>query len=222
MLLATPTPDRVVEVRFLSLDAAALEAAVTDSRGARVTIPIHAHALTPGMRVRCRAGRLALFGSPAPTDGGAASSPTASAPVPTQGGAFLGLVQDHGRRLTLLPDGDPRTQRGAMRFLNLCGEPLGLDFPGARRVLQAGEDVVLTPAVGARLHGHGRFYLVEGDRWRPAGNLRWLQLDDTRTLWLVLPVPDAAGTVRVRGIEERLAMAAPSSGRGNKGLRARE
>ena len=206
LLAATPaTP--VVEVRALSFDEPRIALAVEDEAGKPAPITVHSHALTHGLKVRCPEGRLTFFREGKDAEGKPSLVPAVSAAVPPAGGTFVAIIHGRGERLamSLVPDTGNRIGGGTLRFFNLCNRPLGLDFPGAREVLPAGRDFLLRPAVKADEYGQGRFLLAEGEEWKVAGGLRWLQLEDVRSLWFVMPDPSQPGIVVFRGIEERIA-----------------
>lgn len=217
LLAATPTTP-VVEVRALSFDEPRIALAVEDDAGKPQPFVLHSHALTHGVKVRCPEARLTLFREGKDAEGKPTLLPAVSAAVPPEGGTFLAVVHGRGERLamTLIPDTGNRTGGGTLRFFNLCDRPLGLNFPGAREVLPPGRDFLLRPAVKAEDYGQGQFLLADGEEWKVAGGLRWLHLEDVRTLWFVMPDPSTPGTVAFRGIEERIApepiVAPPANG----------
>lgn len=206
LLAATPAAP-VVEVRALSFDEPRIALAVEGADGKPQPLALHSHALTHGLKLRCPEGRLTLFREGKDAEGKPALVPAVSAPVPPEGGTFLAVVHGRGERLamSLIPDSGNRTGGGTLRFFNLCNRPLGLNFPGAREILGPGRDFLLRPAVKAEDYGQGQFLLAEGEEWKVAGGLRWLQLEDVRTLWFVMPDPSQPGIVVFRGIEERIA-----------------
>lgn len=206
LLAATPaTP--VVEVRALSFDEPRIVLSVADDAGKPLALEIHSHALTAGIKLRCPEARLTFFREGKDAEGKPTLLPAASAAVPAEGGTFVAVIHGRGDRLSLslIPDTGNRTGGGTLRFFNLCNRPLGLNFPGAREVLPAGRDYLLRPAVKAEDYGQGQFLLADGEEWKVAGGLRWLQLEDVRTLWFVMPDPSTPGLVVFRGIEERIA-----------------
>lgn len=224
LLAATPAAP-VVEVRALSFDEPRIALAVADDAGKPQPLVLHSHALTHGLRLRCPEGRLTLFREGKDAEGKPALIPAVAAAVPPAGGTFLAVVHGRGEQLamSLIPDTGNRTGGGTLRFFNLCNRPLGLNFPGAREVLPAGRDFLLRPAVKAEDYGQGQFLLADGEEWKVAGGLRWLQLEDVRTLWFVMPDPSQPGLVVFRGIEERIAsepvVAPPSNGAATAGRR---
>ncbi len=205
-IAATTAPAPVAEVRLLSFDSPRLEVSVEDREGKVTPLVVYSHALTHGVSVRCAESRLTLFREDKDPEGKAIRVTLASAPVPPEGGTFLGIVQGTGPTLSLalIPDTGNRVGGGSMRFFNLCNKPLGLNFPGLRQVLAPGKDLVLKPDVQPNDYGQGQFLLVDGEEWKVAGGIRWLHLDDIRTFWFVLLDPGMPGVVRVRGIEERI------------------
>lgn len=191
----------------MTFDEPRLALVIEDAAGKPQPVLLYSHILTPELRVRCNENRLTLLREGADAEGKPTYVPVVSAPVPPEGGTFLAIVHGRGDQLglSLVPDAGNRTGGGSMRFFNLCQAPLGLNFPGLRQVIPPGRDyLLLKPDVKPEDYGQGQFLLAEGDEWKVAGGLRWLHLDDIRTLWFVMPDPATKGLVRVRGIEERI------------------
>jgi len=217
LLAATPAAP-VVEVRALSFDEPRIALAVADDAGKPQPLVLHSHALTHGLKLRCPEGRLTLFREGKDAEGKPALIPAVAAAVPPAGGRALqeadALREEGFEEIVFTAVG--KKGGGTLRFFNLCNRQLGLNFPGAREVLPAGRDFLLRPAVKAEEYGQGQFLLADGEEWKVAGGLRWLQLEDVRTLWFVMPDPSQPGLVVFRGIEERIApepvVAPPSNG----------
>ena len=56
-----------------------------------------------------------------------------------------------------------------------------------------------------RATGKANFFTSNlGGGWRSAGGIRWLQLNDIRTLWFITPDPHNPNLVAVRSIEEKV------------------
>lgn len=226
--LAAPAPH--AEFRAISFDEPSVEVFLLDPPASRQGkpgqrteargLPLHSHALTHAVRVRCPENRLTFHRRTRDADGRETYRPLASAPVPAEGGTFLAILHgtagNHG--LSLVPDTGPEGAGGTLRFLNLCPAPVAMSFPGLREVIAPAKQVLLRPLVKAEDYGQGQFFLPDGEEWRPAGGLRWLQLEDIRTLWFILPAPGQPGIVTLRGIEERIPPPVKGSG-GAKGTR---
>lgn len=219
-LAATAAPTPQVEFRAMSFDEPNVEVFLVEESAAKAgketkdgdkgeprVLTLYSHALTHAVKVRCPGSRLTFHRKATDAEGKVAYLPLASAAVPPEGGTFLAILHgaagNHG--LSLVPDTGTAGTGGTLRFFNLCPSPVALDFPGLREVIAPGKQALLRPAIKAEDYGQGRFLLPSGEEWRPAGGLRWLQLDDIRTLWFILPAPGEPGIVTVRGIEERIA-----------------
>ena len=212
ILAATTAPTPQVEFRAMSFDEPSVEVFVVDapaSKGAEPearSLALHSHALTHPVKARCPENRLTLHRKVTDAEGKSSYVPLASAPVPPEGGTFLAILHGSAGQygLSLVPDTGTDGAGGTLRFFNLCPTPVAMSFPGLRQVIAPSKQVLLRPPVKAEDYGQGQFFLAEGDEWRVAGGLRWLQLEDIRTLWFILPAPGQPGIVTLRGIEERI------------------
>jgi len=221
ILAATTAPTPQVEFRAMSFDEPSVEVFLVESPAPREgkdakpearSLPLHSHALTHAVRTRCPDSRLTFHRKVTDAEGKVAYLPLASAAVPAEGGTFLAILHgssgNHG--LSLVPDTGTEGAGGTLRFFNLCPTPVALSFPGLRQVIAPSKQALLRPPVKEEDYGQGQFFLPDGEEWRVAGGLRWLQLGDIRTLWFILPAPGQPGIVTLRGIEERIAPPAPA------------
>lgn len=212
ILAATTAPTPQVEFRAMSFDEPSVEVFLVDAPASKEAKPeargltLYSHALTHAVRQRCPENRLVLHRKVTDAEGKPAYLPLASAPVPPEGGTFLAILHGTGTSvgLSLVPDTGTEGAGGTLRFFNLCPTPVALSFPGMQQVVAPSKQAVLRPAVKAEDYGQGQFFLPDGQEWRAAGGLRWLQLEDIRTLWFILPAPGQPGIVTLRGIEERI------------------
>jgi hypothetical protein len=228
ILAATASPTPQVEFRAMSFDEPSMEVYLLESPASKEAkeskpearaLALYSHALTHAVRTRCPESRLTFHRKVTDAEGKVAYLPLASAAVPPEGGTFLAILHgsagNHG--LSLVPDTGTEGAGGTLRFFNLCPTPLALSFPGLREVIAPSKQALLRPPVKSEDYGQGQFFLPDGDEWRVAGGLRWLQLDDIRTLWFILPAPGQPGIVTLRGIEERIEPAVLLSPPGNPG-----
>lgn len=229
VLAATAAPTPQVEFRAMSFDEPSVEVFLVDAPPSRDAKPeaktearglsLYSHALTHAVRARCPESRLTFHRRTRDAEGKESYQPLASAPVPPEGGTFLAIL--HGSAgnygLSLVPDTGTEGAGGTLRFFNLCPTPVAMSFPGLRQVIPPTQQVLLRPPVRAEDYGQGQFFLPDGEEWRAAGGLRWLQLEDIRTLWFILPAPGQPGIVTLRGIEERIAPPAPAAPPANGG-----
>ena len=215
---ATPAPP-VPEVaapeiafRCLSFDDAQIEVAVKDQKDKPVIFQAHSHAFSHEIKVRCKEQTLVIYqAKPAATDLQKATEntgmiPLASAHVPEGTSRFIAVLYRNQSRiaLSLIPDPEDPAAAGSMRFFNLCQQQVGIEFPGKSQVLEPGKETVFHPQIAHEAYGQGRLFCLDEGRWRPAGGMRWLQLNDIRSIWFILPTPGQLGTVTLRGIEERI------------------
>lgn len=216
ILAATAAPTPQVEFRAMSFDEPSVEIFLVEAADAKEgkeakpeakALALYSHALTHAVKVRCPDSRLTFHRKVTDAEGKVTYVPLASAAVPAEGGTFLailhGLAGNHG--LSLVPDAGTEGAGGTLRFFNLCPTPVAMSFPGLRQVIAPSKQVLLRPPVKEEEYGQGQFFLPDGEEWRAAGGLRWLQLEDIRTLWFILPAPGQPGIVTLRGIEERIA-----------------
>lgn len=233
ILAATSAPTPQVEFRAMSFDEPSVEVFLVDAPAPREGRPepktesksearglsLYSHALTHAVRARCPESRLTFHRRTRDAEGRETYQPLASAPVPAEGGTFLAIL--HGSSgnygLSLVPDTGTEGAGGTLRFFNLCPTPVAMSFPGMRQVIAPTKQVLLRPPVKAEDYGQGQFFLPDGEEWRAAGGLRWLQLEDIRTLWFILPAPGQPGIVTLRGIEERIVPPAPAGPPANGG-----
>ena len=216
ILAATAGPSPRVEFRAMSFDEPRVEVFLIDSSPEKSTKPetkvegkslvLYTHALTHPVEARCPEGRLTLHRQVTDAEGKTSFIPLASAPVPPEGGTFLAILHGSAGQygLSLVPDPGTEGAGGTLRFFNLCPTPVAMNFPGMRQVIAPAKQVMLRPNIKAEDYGQGQFLLADGEEWKVAGGLRWLQLEDIRTLWFILPAPGQPGIVTLRGIEERI------------------
>lgn len=213
ILAATSAPTPQVEFRAMSFDEPSVEVFLVDAPASKEAKPearplsLYSHALTHAVKARCPESRLTFHRKATDAEGKVSYLPVASAPVPPEGGTFLAILHGSAGQygLSLVPDTGTEGAGGTLRFFNLCPTPVAMSFPGLRQVIAPSKQVLLRPPVKAEDYGQGQFFLPDGEEWRVAGGLRWLQLEDIRTLWFILPAPGQPGIVTLRGIEERIA-----------------
>jgi hypothetical protein len=82
---------------------------------------------------------------------------------------------------------------------------LAINFPGLKTVLNPGADILYQPEVKGKDYGQGQFLLCDASgAWNPAGGMRWIQLDNARTLWFIVPHYNDPNLVMTRGISEQV------------------
>lgn len=218
-----PPPAPEVAFRCLSFDDAQIEVAVMDHKNKPVIFQAHSHAFSHEIKARCEEQTLVIYKADPEVSGLEKTKedrewiPLASARVPEGTSRFIAVLhRNQGRiALSLIPDPDNPAAAGSMRFFNLCQQQVGIEFPGKRQVLEPGKETLFRPQIAHEAYGQGRLFCLDEGQWRLAGGMRWLQLDDIRSIWFILPTPGQLGTVTLRGIEERIPVgAAPNAGLG--------
>jgi hypothetical protein len=203
-----PDPEAIpVSVKLMSFDDPQREVAVLNAAGKPVVIQLYSHSLTAAITSQVKAGKFSVFGKPADQDPKSPYPVLASAALPPGENKLIAIVSGAGAatRISLVPDKTTDDAAGTIRFFNLCPQPVGLSMPGERRVIPSGKDITLKPKVKPSEYGQAQFFLPnEDDGWQVAGGLRWLQLQDIRSILFLLPAPGDTGMIVVRGVEERI------------------
>lgn len=214
-----PDPEAVpVTVKWMSFDEPQRETVILDAAGKPETVQLYSHSLSPPITCQARGGMLSVYHKPTSPDPKSPVVVEATAALPPGEIKLIALLAGSGKatRLHLIPDRSGASAAGTLRFFNLCPEPLGLSLPGDRQVIPSGRELVVHPKVKPSDYGQAQFFLPNEDSvWEVAGGLRWLQLNDIRSLLFLLPAPGEPGMIVIRGIEERIIdenQAAPSRG----------
>jgi hypothetical protein len=208
---ATP-PSEVqhVTLRCLSFDELSVKIAVMNDKNQPTVVEVHNQSFTHELRVPCKDQTLIFYQSQPPSENSPTKEPTwvplVSAIIPPEGGRFIAILQRTGEqmKLSLVADPEDAEAGGSMRFFNLCQQQVGLSFPGTKQVLDSGKEIIIRPKIAHEEYGQGQFFCLDDGNWRLAGGTRWLQLNDIRTIWFILPTPGQAKTVVLRGIEEKI------------------
>lgn len=217
---AQPDPSAVTEisVRCLSFTEASMELAFMDRKDKPVVFEARNQSLSHELRVPCKEQKFVVYHrtvvEKSPAEAAAKNgepetvwTPLATATLPASGTRFIAILHREGNRdqISLIADPEDENAGGSMRFFNLCQHQIGLNFPGGNYVLDSGKDTVIRPKIAHEDYGQGQIFSPMDGTWRLSGGMRWLQLNDIRTIWFVLPTPGAEGTVMLRGIEEKIA-----------------
>lgn len=204
-----PDPEAIpVTVKLMSFDDPQREVAVLNAAGKPVPIQLYSHSLTVAINSQAKAGKFSVFGKPADQDPKAPLLVLAAADLPPGEDKLIAIVSGVGAstRLSLIPDKTTENAAGTIRFFNLCPHPVGLSMPGERQVIPPGKEITLRPKVKHSEYGQAQFFLPKEDEgWQVAGGLRWLQLEDIRSILFLLPAPGDTGMIVIRGVEERIA-----------------
>ena len=163
--------------------------------------------LTEEKSIHYADGRLTFYKATTNVDGTTTLSTFVDAVVPTPDSSYIAIISGSADKptLQLVPDSPEKMAAGSMRFFNVCKVRLGMNFPGLKKVLSPGEDLLYQPPVKSSDYGQGQFLLCdEKGEWNPAGGMRWIQLADSRTLWFIVPHYNDPCLVMTRGISERV------------------
>lgn len=210
VILAAALPDSEaipVTVKLMSFDDPHREVAVLNAAGKPVPIQLYSHSLTAAISSQAKSGKFSVFGKPIDQDPKPPLPVLASAELPAGERKLIGIVSGAGAatRLNLVPDQGGVNAAGTIRIFNLCPQPVGLTMPGDRQIIPSGKEITLRPKVKPYEYGQAQFFLPNSEYgWLVAGGLRWLQLQDIRSILFLLPAPGDAGMIVVRGIEERI------------------
>lgn len=203
-----PTPEATpVSVKLMSFDAPQREVIVVDEAGKPAAVKLYSHSLTSPISSQAKAGKFSVFSAPESPDPKAPPVALATADIPPGETKLIAIVSGMGdaTRLNLIPDHSGVAAAGTLRFFNLCPKPVGLSLPGEHQVIPAGKDLVIHPKVKASEYGQAQLFLPQEDAgWQVAGGMRWLQLEDIRSILFLLPAPGEPGMIVIRGIEERI------------------
>jgi len=213
-LAVTPSGEAPAEVHFraLAFDTPRLQLALMVHKKP-VSLEVYGQALTPEITAELnKDGTLEILkpASPDPT-GKPTYQPYTTVTVPPGNGKFLFIIsgnQEQGK-VTVINDNDVNGAGGTFRFFNLSGHAVNLAFPGFNQVLTANNNLTFKPTTKNGEYGQAQVLVTVDGTWKPAKNLRWLQLDDTRIIYFVLADPTDPQRVQLRGIEERILPAAP-------------
>jgi hypothetical protein len=210
LMLGAVAPDpgaAQVTLKLMSFDEPQMEVTMMNAEGRPAPVTLFSHALTEPLDSRCHERRLTVYQKAKTEDPKEPLVPLASSPLPASGARFIAIISGSGSstRLNLIPDNGGAAAAGTIRFFNLCPKPVGLSMPGTRRVLPSGQELTLHPEVKAEQYGQAQFFLPnEGGDWQVAGGLRWLQMEDIRSILFLMPAPGEEGLIKVRGVEERI------------------
>lgn len=213
--LLSNTTVQELKLKALSLNHPELELGVRDAKGKIETFKVYSHTLSAAKSVFTRAGKITLLAvdKNSPEKNNWKTYATASIP-PDLSSIILILSGDEARpQITVVADPLEKTHGGSLRFFNTCPYPVGINLPGFKKILASGTETFCQPDLRPESYGQGQFFTSNlGGGWRPAGGIRWLHLNDIRTLWFIAPDPHNSNLVTLRGVEElvKSTLAAPN------------
>ena len=203
-------------IELVIVDPKKVEASASASKGngkdkkdspAGEPLKVYGVSLTQEKKTHYADGRLTFYKAITNPDGTTTLSTFVDAIGPTPDSSYIAIISGTTDKptLQLVPDSPEKMAAGSMRFFNVCKTRLGLNFPGLKKVLTPGEDMLYQPPIKGADYGQGQFLLCnEKGEWNPAGGMRWIQLDDSRTLWFIVPHFNDSNLVMTRGISERV------------------
>ena len=163
--------------------------------------------LTEEKKIHYADGRLTFYKATTNPDGTTTLTPFVDAIVPTPDSSYIAIISGSSDKptLQLVPDSPEKMAAGSMRFFNVCNVRLGVKFPGLEKVLSPGEDILYQPKLKDGDYAQGQFLLCdENSEWKPASSLRWMQSNDTRSLWFIIPHLSKNNLVLIKEISERV------------------
>jgi hypothetical protein len=163
--------------------------------------------LTEEKKLRYADGRLTFYKATTNPEGVTTLSPFVDAVVPAPDSSYIAIISGSADKptLQLVPDSPEKMAAGSMRFFNVCKARLAVNFPGLKKVLSPGEDILYQPKLKDGDYAQGQFLLCdENSEWKPASSLRWMQSNDTRSLWFIIPHLSKNNLVLVKEISERV------------------
>jgi len=203
-------------IELVILDPKKVEASASASKGnvkdkkdspAGEPLKVYNLSLTEEKKTHYADGRLTFYKTITNPDGTTTLSTFVDAIVPTPDSSYIAIISGSADKptLQLVPDSPEKMAAGSMRFFNVCKARLGMDFPGLRKVLSPGEDILYQPELKDGDYAQGQFLLSdENSEWKPASSLRWMQSNDTRSLWFIIPHLSKKNLVLVKEISERV------------------
>ncbi|MEI7603104.1 MAG: hypothetical protein WCJ77_05560, partial [Opitutae bacterium] len=141
-------------------------------------LKVYGVSLTEEKKTHYADGRLTFYKANTDPDGVTTLTPFVDAIVPVPNSSYIAIISGSADKptLQLVPDSPEKMAAGSMRFFNVCNARLGMDFPGLRKVLSPGEDILYQPKLKDGDYAQGQFLLWdENSEWKPASSLRWMQ-----------------------------------------------
>ena len=211
-ILAVASPvEELPEIKFraLSFNEPVIELAIVDAKKAEAyasaskgsgkdkknsppfePLRVYNVSLTEEKKTHYADGKLTFYKANTDPEGVTTLTPFVEAIVPSPDTPYIAIISGPSDKpkLQLVPDSPEKMAAGSMRFFNVCKARLGLNFPGLKKVLQPGEDILYQPVIKDGDYAQGQFLLCdENSEWKPASSLRWMQSNDTRSLWFIIP-----------------------------------
>lgn len=213
--LASNDSNKEIKFKALSLTQPEMELGIKDARGKIDIIKVYGHTLSSEKTVISKDRKIVLWAAEKNSAGKTNWSTYAMADAPLELNSLILIISGGASRgkITVVSDPPEQSKGGSLRFFNTCPYSVGINLLGSKKILASGTEAFFKPNLNNDTYGQGQFFTSYlGGGWRPAGGIRWLQLNDVRTLWFIAPDPNNSNLVTVRGIEESTqnSVAAPS------------
>jgi hypothetical protein len=205
--LATNTSAKEIKFKALCLNQAELELGIRDAKGKIETIKVYAHTLSSEKTVLSHEGKISLLSAEKSLSGKVNWNPFVATEVPAALSSIILIISgdETTPKATIVSDPPERAQGGSLRFLNTCPYAVGINLPGLKKILASGTETFCRPSLDHETYVQSQFFTSNlGGGWRAAGGVRWLHLNDIRTLWFITPDPQNPNLVTVHGIEEKV------------------
>lgn len=205
--LAANTSTKEIKFRALCLAHPELELGVRDAEGKIETFKVYAHTLSSEKTTSASEGKILLLRAEKNLAGKINWKPFVSAKVPAALGSIILIIsgEQAAPKTTVVSDPVEKAQGGSFRFFNTCPYAVGINLAGFKKILASGTETFCLPNLAHATYGQGQLFTSDqSSGWRAAGGMRWLHLNDIRTLWFIAPDPSNPNLVTVHGIEERV------------------
>ena len=205
-LALTPNSNPSIKIKALYFGTNPKQIGIKDRHGEIAPHSIYAHSFTPYFAVHCPENKLTLYRIQPHSSESAQWLPWVSATVPSSGENFLAIISETpSPKLYLLSDSHYPQEGGIFHIFNLSSASVAIDFPGQKKVLTRGQSIQFRPQVKNATYGQGRFSMVgEIDAETRQNGVRWLQMEDIRSFWFILPPSFDGPSFVLKNIEDRI------------------
>ncbi len=106
-------------------------------------------------------------------------------------------------------------QYGTIRFYNFCSYPVEIRVPGSRTKIHSRGSLVVRPTAADATYFEGSIHSLSTaeDNESLTYSFRYFQQYDLRTLYFIIPSPEADGQVLIKGVEDRYRPPLPAGGK---------
>lgn len=206
-LASSPNSTPIIKIKALYFGINPIQIGTKNCQGEISERSIYTHSFSPHFAVHCPESKLTLYRTQASSAEGVKWSPWVSAPIPSSGENFLAIISETPTQPTLhlLPDSNYLREGGVFHIFNLSHSTIAIDFPGQKKVLPRGQRTQFRPDVKNATYGQGRFTTVdEVNAEAKHSGVRWLQMEDTRLFWFILPPSSEGPSLILKNIEDQI------------------